>query len=909
MRKTVFVPFLLLFASPFSGAGQTLEIAPVADIEPRPLGRSSNPTNFYALGRFTLFQAGASELYSTDGTAVGTQRLTSICSGCFVGNAWGFALGRAFYTFASPERTGPVLVATGGRLPSTRIVAEGVVPAGGFTELAGRQRAVFRARSKPSAPGFDLWVTDGTRAGTLPLTAFTEGTSMAPVLVVFGGHAYFTVFEAEAGPTVWRTDGTVQGTTRWLDPEPRSSRFFASLQPLGVVRGKLVLLYGDSRTGLQWWTSDGTVRGTRLAVDLLPGAKSPTLSRFGIALDRLFYVAEVGRGGQELWVTDLTPRGTRVLTRFSRPDAFSNSETAFLPNLQPTLGGRLLFYADDGPHGAEPWVTDGTAKGTQILADACPGSCSGVQRGLIPTVDGDRVWLRLFDDEHGSEYWLTDGTPAHTGRVADLCPGPCSGAGSAVGPLRGRQLLFGFRDEEPGGDFFLSDGTEAGTSLVTDAHFRLEGGVGGVAGGRYAAFSAGPPETGVELWKTDGTAEGTGLVADLAPEDDGGSVPDEFVSLGSRAVFLASDEDHGREVWVTDGSTAGTRLFAEIVPGPEPRINDVRLVEAVELGGRVLLAMTLGGGTSGGLWATDGTPEGLVRLLDVAPANLVPLGGRVFAPAGTRLYATDGTPAGTTEIPDSAFSAAQRVFAVGTRLVGSNGRNELFASVDGTLAQRVSLLPPGSAISGLPQVHGEEMFFVTFTDRVELWRSDGTPPGTVAVARLPEVEPGDVVGTRLAVTDAAVFVFLQHSRNGPALWSWRPTDPAPRSLPMGFRFPAFEFDVVVAGSRLFFKNGTPECVGIGASDGTPEGTRSVCAPGIATFGLTAAALDGGVLVNASDAVVEPAFLWTDGTEEGTVRVISPALIGGPLLSLGDRVLFRGSEPLAGSEPWSVVKPE
>jgi ELWxxDGT repeat protein len=36
-------------------------------------------------------------------------------------------------------------------------------------------------------------------------------------------------------------------------------------------------------------------------------------------------------------------------------------------------GGTLFFVANDGTHGREPWISDGSAAGTRIIDDVRPG--------------------------------------------------------------------------------------------------------------------------------------------------------------------------------------------------------------------------------------------------------------------------------------------------------------------------------------------------------------------------------------------------------------------------------------------------------------------------------------------------------------------------------------------------------
>jgi ELWxxDGT repeat protein len=85
-------------------------------------------------------------------------------------------------------------------------------------------------------------------------------------------------------------------------------------------------------------------------------------------------------------------------------------------------GERAFFVADDGVHGREPWVSDGTPEGTHLITDLVPGSGSSSPAEL--TAIGDRVYFAAHTLGHGRELWRSDGTPAGTVRVTDIAPGP-----------------------------------------------------------------------------------------------------------------------------------------------------------------------------------------------------------------------------------------------------------------------------------------------------------------------------------------------------------------------------------------------------------------------------------------------------------------------------------------------------
>jgi ELWxxDGT repeat protein len=71
------------------------------------------------------------------------------------------------------------------------------------------------------------------------------------------------------------------------------------------------------------------------------------------------------------------------LVRDIRPGADSSMSDAYAGQFFP-FRGRVLFVADDGTHGLGLWATDGTAEGTRLVADICPGSCSSNPTWFCP---------------------------------------------------------------------------------------------------------------------------------------------------------------------------------------------------------------------------------------------------------------------------------------------------------------------------------------------------------------------------------------------------------------------------------------------------------------------------------------------------------------------------------------------
>ncbi len=342
--------------------------------------------------------------------------------------------------------------------------------------------------------------------------------------------------------------------------------------------------------------------------------------------DRMFFFADDGRHGYELWVSDGTEAGTRLVVdqaRGERGSDFPAGGSAF-------ARGKVFF--NWAPFGSALgfWRSDGTAAGTFRLT---PDGVT-VNPAIAPAAVGDRVYFVAYDDTYGNELWRTDGRVQGTRRVADLAPGDDSSTPRELTPFRGRL-------------YFAADGQHLGG----------------------------------ELWRTDGTARGTTLVKDVHPALHGN--PRLLRVLGDRLYFFAEDGEHGTALWSSDGSTPGTALLVDVSPGEET-VRPLWLVPAVN---RLYYAIEWQDGASA--WVTSGRLPVAARFatFPFMDAAAVFAGGRVFFNAGTpqegmSLWMSDGTAADLQPVLDF---QGDPVRIAGTPVV--LGKSLLFPGLDGRLWQ------------------------------------------------------------------------------------------------------------------------------------------------------------------------------------------------------------------------------
>ncbi len=460
--------------------------------------------------------------------------------------------------------------------------------------------AVFTARD---ASGVWLWRSDGTVAGTTHVTAAPAATTAGSLN---GTALLSTPSDATHAPSVIASDGT-EGGTRWL---PVRSNDRASISgSLCAAAGGILFFADDGVTGTNLWRSDGTGAGTAYVVDLVAGGAAAAAGVIApLSGGRAFVSQTDGVLGLEPWVTDGTAMGTALLADLA-PGAAGSS-----PSQPLSLGDRVVFFANDGVTGVEPWVTDGTSAGTFQLADLTPGSASSSPSGIGVALG--RAWYRLYAYS-GSALWVTDGTAAGSAVVVQGDGSPSvSSLGPSVVEVNGVAYYLGWTSAT-GTELWRTDGTPAGTAVVADI---APGGTSSsvvsmtpYAGALYFGANDGS-RTG--LWRTDGTGAGTTLVRAIAPAT-GMNAFGPMAALNGLLLFFADDPAIGWEPWLSDGTAAGTVPFADLLPGASGGALGKEILVVPELG--VALFAASNGVNGQELWMTDGTASGTRMVQDIWP--------------------------------------------------------------------------------------------------------------------------------------------------------------------------------------------------------------------------------------------------------------------------------------------------
>ena len=438
---------------------------------------------------------------------------------------------------------------------------------------------VMQGAFAQSFTGIDIW------PGT--------GSSEPIDITAFNGKVFFTA-EADTlhGWELWVSDGTQAGTQLVKDIWPGPG----SAYPYGftVVGNQLFFHANDSIHGEELWVTDGTPGGTNMVTDILPGPGSSDPGQLTAFNGKLYFQANDSLRGAELWVSDGTQAGTALVKDIwagpgsSQPQGYATGPGSYYYETFNVINGKMYFEAADTMHGYELWVSDGTTGGTQLVDDIFPGPTQS-NPFFMTQLGSNFIFDAVSDTMNGTELWISDGTQAGTSMLKNICPGTNSNNGGAYpAEYSGFTVMNGkayFSAYQPatGYELWVTDGTSAGTQIVADI---WPGTGSSYAGYPYALsafngklyFGAEDSTHGFQLWTSDGTAGGTTMVKVISsyiPYSN--TYPSNFIPFNGQLIFTAStDTTNKYQLFTTDGTAGGTHMIS---PAIAPNVNPLGVLQ------------------------------------------------------------------------------------------------------------------------------------------------------------------------------------------------------------------------------------------------------------------------------------------------------------------------------------------
>lgn len=464
----------------------------------------------------------------------------------------------------------------------------------------------------------------------------------------------------------------------------------------------------------------------------------------------LFFTIDPFSKGEQLWKTDSTKQGTELLTNVAVEREYMNPRReAYI-----TTNKFLFFVSRDG----ELWRSDGTRKGTFRLKDINPGVYSAKIQSL--TKVGNTIYFTATNGSLGRELWKTDGTSAGTLLVKDIMPGVDGSSPTdliAVGSrlyfiaeISRRSLGYNRRSDDRVDNIrtlWFSDGSEDNTKpIIIPDEPSLEGyGIENLTAiGTTLYFSSRAESYGEEIWKVDELSSQAEVVSDILPSQTimGGSGYGHLRVLNKTLFFI----DYENNLWRTNG-TISTTVSLRSFDGIAAPYNEFASMAIGDT--YYFVAETKQFGEE--LWKTDGTVGGTLLVKDInpgsygsSPKELTKVSNILYFTAengtfGRELWRTDGTEEGTKLVKD------------------------IYPGGDSYVDYWPKYLTPV----------GNFLYFTARYKNVkrQLWKTDGTPKGTVLVSPLPGGLPGFDPWFLMPAGSKLYFSARGDDRTGRELWA------------------------------------------------------------------------------------------------------------------------------------------
>ena len=335
------------------------------------------------------------ELYASDGTAAGTVLIKDINLGSGSSLGW--------------ENPAATPVGSVFALPTFLRVGNVVY----FSAADGGTAT----ESDPAVAGGggELWVTDGTEAGTVLAADIALGSSgSAPRNFAAlsnanlgAGSIIFYADDGNFGAELWAYDPTrPEGSRAFLVKDINGTAFtvgsFVNF-PFQVINGVAYFAANDGVNGVELWRTDGTEAGTFMVADLNPGATGSSPGPFSAVGSTLIFDCDNGQGlGFEPHAFDTTqpvgPTNPRLIQDLN-PGSADGAIGAYV-----NFNNRVYFVGNNGQIGVELFKTDGTT--VEPVADINVGGSGSNPANLTVSPDGSRLYFSANNGTLGAEPYV-----------------------------------------------------------------------------------------------------------------------------------------------------------------------------------------------------------------------------------------------------------------------------------------------------------------------------------------------------------------------------------------------------------------------------------------------------------------------------------------------------------------------
>ncbi len=215
-----------------------------------------------------------------------------------------------------------------------------------FFEVNGK---VFFTAFGASGVGRELYITDGTTSGTVlvkninpTISGGNAANSNPNNFTMFNNKLYFTANDATNGDELWVSDGTTAGTQMVVDLYPGSTGSIPS--NLFVYNNALYFSADHPTLGREVFKCTTSNSVTNLK-NISTGSGSSNPSNFIEYNGKLYFVAEDPINGRELWSSTGFNSTTNLVVDINTGSGNSN------PDNLTVMGNNLYFSANDGNSG------------------------------------------------------------------------------------------------------------------------------------------------------------------------------------------------------------------------------------------------------------------------------------------------------------------------------------------------------------------------------------------------------------------------------------------------------------------------------------------------------------------------------------------------------------------------------